>query len=191
MKIGYIRVSTEEQKIERQKTLLNAVNPEKLFIDCCSGKTMDRPELQAMLAFIREGDTVIVESYSRLARSLIDLIKIVDIIKNRGAEFYSIKENSDTSTPAGKLIFNIFGALYEFERECLLERQKEGILEAKKQGKYRGRQKKDIDDDLFRKLYSEWKQGRITAVYFMDKIGLAHATFYRYIKNHEKNNRLT
>lgn len=185
MKIGYIRISTEEQKIERQKTLLESVNPEKIFIDVCSGKTLERPQLKSMLSFIREGDVVIVESYSRLARSLIDLIKIVDIIKNKGAEFYSIKENSDTSTPAGKLIFNIFGALYEFERECLLERQKEGIVEAKKAGKYRGRKPKSINVDLFNKLYSEWKQGQITAVFFMEKICLSPATFYRKIKEYE------
>lgn len=186
MKIGYIRISTEEQKIERQKTLLESVNPEKIFIDVCSGKTLERPQLKSMLSFIREGDVVIVESYSRLARSLIDLIKIVDIIKNKGAEFYSIKENSDTSTAAGKLIFNIFGALYEFERECLLERQKEGIAEAKKAGKYRGRKPKGINLDLFNRLYSEWKQGQITAVYFMEKICLSPATFYRKIKEYEK-----
>ena len=126
MRIGYIRVSTDEQNIERQEAALKAAGVEKIFMDKLSGKNMARPGLKEMLAYIRDGDIVIVESYSRLARSLKDLINIIDEIKNKKADFYSIKENSDTSSAAGKLIMNIFGALYEFERECLLERQKEG-----------------------------------------------------------------
>ena len=126
MRIGYIRVSTDEQNIERHEAALKAAGVEKIFMDKLSGKNMARPGLKEMLAYIRDGDIVIVESYSRLARSLKDLINIIDEIKNKKADFYSIKENSDTSSAAGKLIMNIFGTLYEFERECFIRTAKRG-----------------------------------------------------------------
>lgn len=181
MKIGYIRVSSNEQNTARQESILKEAGVERFFIDKMSGKDKARPELQNMLNFIRDGDIVIVESYSRLARSLKDLIYIIDEIKNRKADFYSIKENSNTATPAGQLILNIFGALYQFERECILERQKEGILEAKKQGKYKGIKPIVIDNNVFNKLYPDWIKGEITAVEFMKRLNLSPSTFYRRI----------
>lgn len=186
MRIGYIRVSTDEQTIERQEKALKAAGVEKIFIDKLSGKNMARPGLQELLAYIRDGDIVIVESYSRLARSLKDLINIIDEIKNKKADFYSIKENSDTSSAAGKLIMNIFGALYEFERECLLERQKEGIEIAKAAGKYKGRKPIKIDDDSFMQLYDSWIKNEIKTCDFMKKFGLKPSTFYRKINKIKK-----
>lgn len=179
MKIGYIRVSSAEQNIARQEKILLDAGVEKIYIDKMSGKNTERPALKELLSFIRDDDIVIVESYSRLARSLKDLINLVEIIKNKNAFFYSIKESSDTSSPAGKLIINIFGALYEFERECILERQKEGIIIAKAAGKFKGRKPIEIDEKEFKKNYILWKNHKIKSVDFMRKFKLKPATFYR------------
>ncbi len=179
MKIGYIRVSTVEQNTARQEQLLLDAGVEKIFIDKISGKNIERPALKQLLDYIRDDDIVIVESYSRLARSLKDLITITEYIKNKNAYFYSIKENSDTSSAAGKLIMNIFGALYEFERECILERQREGILIAKSEGKFKGRKPIQINEKEFKKDFILWKNNKIRTVDFMRKFNLKPATFYR------------
>jgi len=185
MKIGYIRVSTEEQSIERQEIILQEFGVEKIFIDKASGSNIDRKELQAMLQFIREGDVVIVESYSRLARNTKQLLDIVEVFKCKGVEFISKKEAIDTSTPAGKFMLTIFAGLYEFEREYSLERQAEGIALAKKAGKYKGRKPIEVDMVKFESLYSEWKQGKIMAVKMQKELGLTAPTFYRKVKLYE------
>ncbi len=186
MKIGYVRVSTAEQNTIRQEVLMRELGVDKVYIDKASGKNTARQELQNMLQFAREGDTVIVESYSRLARSTRDLLDNVDKLKNKGVEFISKKEAIDTSTPAGRLMLTIFAGLYQFERECTLERQAEGIAEAKKAGKYKGRKPITVDDGKFEGLYTEWKAGRITAVAMQKALGLTASTFYRRIKTYER-----
>lgn len=186
MRIGYIRVSTTEQNTARQEELLKEAKVEKVFIDKQSGKNMQRTGLLNMLDFIREGDIVIVESYSRLGRSLKDLIEIIDTIQKKNADFHSIKEKVDTSTPQGKLIFTIFAALYEFERECLLERQKEGIEIAKREGKYKGRKPINIDEKEFKEMYLLWTESKIKTCDFMKKFNLKPNTFYRRINNLKK-----
>ena len=138
-----------------------------------------------MLSYVREGDTVIVESYSRLARSTRDLLDIVETLKSKGVEFISNKESIDTSTPAGRLMLTIFGGLYQFERECMLERQREGIKEAKKAGKYKGRKPIDVDPKRFKMIYDEWKAGKITAVKAQKALALTAPTFYRRVKEYE------
>ena len=185
MKVGYVRVSTEEQNTIRQETLMQELGVEKIYIDKLSGKDAARRELQKMLDFVREGDTVIVESYSRMARSTRDLLDIVDTLKEKNAEFISKKENIDTSTPAGRLMLTFFAGLYQFERECMLERQAEGIREAKKAGKYKGRKPIDVDTLKFKALYAEWKSGRITAVKMQKQLGITAPTFYRRVKVYE------
>ena len=159
---------------------------DKIFIDKASGKNTERQELQNMLQFVRVGDTVIVESYSRLARSTRDLLDIVETLKSKGVEFISIKEAIDTCTPAGRLMLTIFAGLYQFERECTLERQAEGITEAKKLGKYKGRKPIDVDAGKFAELYAEWKAGRITAVAMQKALNLTAPTFYRRVKQYEQ-----
>jgi DNA invertase Pin-like site-specific DNA recombinase len=156
---------------------------EKIFVDRLSGKNTTRPELQNMLSYVREGDTVIVESYSRMARSTRDLLDIVDSLKNKNVDFISKKESIDTSTPAGRLMLTFFAGLYQFERECTLERQAEGIREAKKAGKYKGRIPIEVDAVKFRKLYTEWKKGDITAVSMRKQLGLTASTFYRRVNS--------
>lgn len=140
-KIAYIRVSSADQNEERQKVAMQHLNIDKYFIEKKSGKNMDRPQLQEMLEYIREEDVVYVEEFSRLGRSTEDLLKIVKIIEGKGARFVSIKENLDTTTPTGRLQMTVLAAIAEFEREMILERQREGIAIAKRAGKYRGRKK--------------------------------------------------
>ncbi len=185
MKVGYVRVSTEEQNTIRQEVLMQELGVDKVFIDKASGKNTARKELQNMLQFVRVGDTVIVESYSRLARSTRDLLDIVETLKSKGVEFISKKEAIDTCTPAGRLMLTIFAGLYQFERESTLERQAEGIREAKKAGKYKGRKPIGIDWDKFGKLYADWKAGKITAVAMQKAMNLTAPTFYRRVKEYE------
>ena len=185
MKVGYVRVSTEEQNTVRQEILMQELGVEKIYIDKTSGKDTARRELQKMLAFVREGDIVIAESYSRIARSVRDLLDIVESLNGKGVEFISKKENIDTTTAAGRLMLTIFGGLYQFERECMLERQAEGIREAKKAGKYRGRKPIEMDVIKFKALYKEWKAGKITAVSMQKQLGLSKQTFYRRVRDYE------
>jgi len=185
MKVGYVRVSTEEQNTIRQEVLMQELQVDKIYIDKASGKNKERRELQEMLNFVREGDIVIVESYSRLARSTRDLLDIVENLKIKGVDFISKKESIDTSTPAGRLMLTIFAGLYQFERECLLERQAEGIKEAKKAGKYKGRKPIAIDNFRFKTLYDQWKSGKITAVSMQKQLNLTAPTFYRRVKEFE------
>lgn len=193
-RVGYIRISTSEQHAERQEIALADCSP--VFRDICSGKNAQRPQLQQMLTYIRQGDTVVVESFSRLARSTTDLLQIVDFIKQKGAEIVSLKENFDTSTPAGRLMLTMFAALAEFERETILERQREGIQAAKKADaeriangldpvKYRGGLRIRVDQDDFRQEYRKWKSGKQTAVETMKKLKLKPTTFYRRVKEYE------
>ena len=138
---AYIRVSTEEQNYESQMEAMKDLEFAKVFTEKLSAKDTNRPELQNMLDYVREGDTVYVKDFSRLARSTKDLLNIIDIFENKKVKLISIKEKLDTSTPAGKLMVTMLGAIYEFERANLLERQKDGIAVAKKEGKYKGRKK--------------------------------------------------
>jgi DNA invertase Pin-like site-specific DNA recombinase len=159
---------------------------DKLFIEKASGKNTDRPQLREMLNYVREGDTVVVESYSRLARSTKDLLNIVDQLSEKNVNFISQKESFDTDTPQGKFILTVFAGLAELERETTLERQREGIAEAKKAGKYKGRKPIYIDKEKFKKVIEEWKAGNITAVEAQRRLKLKPSTFYRRVKDCEK-----
>ena len=139
MQVGYIRISTVGQNTARQEVLMRELGVEKVFVDRMSGKSADRPELKAMMAFVRQGDTVVVESISRFARNTKDLLELVEQLTAKGVEFISKKEAIDTTTPTGKFMLTIFGAVAELEREYILQRQAEGIAIAKQQGVYQGR----------------------------------------------------
>lgn len=132
MKVAYVRVSTAEQNEDRQIRALEKYNIEKWFIEKISGKDANRPKLQEMLDFVREGDVIYVHDLSRMARSTFDLLKISKLLQEKGANLVSNKESVDTTTPAGKLMFTMVGAIAEFERDVILERQREGIAWPKK-----------------------------------------------------------
>ena len=123
MKVAYVRVSTEEQNEARQIEALKKHGIEKGFTEKISGKSMDRPQLQAMLDYVREGDTVYIHDFSRLARSTRDLLEIVERLQAKGVHLVSNKENLDTGTPTGKLMLTMIAAINEFERQNLLDRQ--------------------------------------------------------------------
>lgn len=182
MKVGYIRISTAEQNEARQVTMMKESGVEKVFLDKLSGKDRNRPQLEEMLSFIREGDVVIVESFSRLARNPKDLLNIVEEINNKGALFVSLKENVDTSTPTGEFMLTVFGAVAKLERESILQRQAEGIEEAKAAGKYAGRKPINVDEEKLKSVYKKWKDGEITAKKAMEILNLKPNTFYRRIQ---------
>ena len=140
MKIGYIRVSTEEQNTVRQEVLMEELGVDEIYINKTSGKSSERPQLKKMMQFVRRGDVVIVESISRFARNTKDLLNLIEDLSVKDVTFISKKEAIDTTTPSGKFMLTIFGAVAELEREYILQRQREGIEIAKKQGKYKGRQ---------------------------------------------------
>ena len=189
MKVGYVRCSTEDQNPARQKKILEDAGCEKTYMDMLSGKDRNRPQLEEMLKFIREGDTVYVESISRLARSTKDLLNIIDEIKNKNALFVSEKEKIDTDTPQGKFMLTVSAAMADLERSQIKQRQAEGIAIAKANGVYTGRIPRPIDRMQFEQLYEQWKDGDITQKYMCKKLNMSRETLYRHIKNYEGNSR--
>ena len=180
MKIGYIRVSTQEQNTIRQEVLMASLGVDEVYIDRMSGKNTNRPELQKMMEYVRKGDTVIVEPISRFARNTRDLLELVEQLSAKGVEFVSKKEAIDTTPPTGKFMLTVFGAVAELEREYILQRQREGIAIAKEQGKYRGR--KPIEAPEFEQTIAKWKSGAITAAEAMRTLHMTKTTFYRRAK---------
>lgn len=178
MKIGYIRVSTEEQNTARQEVLLRDLGVDELFIDKASGKNVNRQELNRMLEYVRKGDTVIVESISLFARNTRDLLELVERLTAKDVEFVSKKEAIDTTTPTGKFMLTVFAAVAELEREHILQRQHEGITIAKEQRKYVGRKPLPLPDS-FEQTVTRWRCGEITATQAMRKLGMKPNTFYR------------
>ena len=180
--IGYARVSTQDQNEGRQLEVFRELGADKVFIDKCSGRDTARPQLTAMREYVREGDTVVVTEYARLARSVRDLLTILDELTAKGVEVRSVKEQFDTSTPHGKLMLTIFAGLAEFEREMILQRQREGIALARQQGKYRGRQPLPFDEKQFRREVRVWRAGEQTARETMKHLNMKPNRFYRKVK---------
>lgn len=180
MKIGYIRVSTTEQNTIRQEILMKELGVDEIYMDRVSGKNTQRPELKAMLEYVRKGDTVIVSEISRFARNTRDLLDLVETLTAKGVEFVSKKEAIDTTTPTGKFMLTVFGAVAELEREYILQRQKEGIAAAKEQGKYTGRKRNEYTD--LDRILEKWRGGRITATAAMKELGMSRSTFYRRVR---------
>lgn len=190
--IGYIRVSTKEQNTGRQYEDFTAkgIVLDKVFEDKMSGKNTERPELQAMLSYLREGDTLFVESFSRLARSTRDLLNIVAALTEKGVSFVSLKEDVDTTTSRGKFMLTVFAGLYELERDNILERQREGIDLALKEGRAYGRPKASFST-TFADNYKLWKKGQLKAVDFMRIENIPKSTFYKLVKRYEEDNNIT
>lgn len=182
MKVAYIRVSTVEQNEARQLEAMKSHNIEKYFTEKVSAKDTNRPQLQAMLDYVREGDTVYIHDFSRLARSTKDLLEIIELLHNKGVHLVSNKESIDTSTPQGKLMVTMLGAIYEFERANLLERQREGIAIAKAKGKYKGGQVKQIDDKIFNTYYQQYQKREINKIQFSKALNISRPTLDKLLK---------
>ena len=181
MKIGYVRVSTQEQNTIRQEKLMESLNVDELFLDKASGKSAEqRPELQRMMEYVRKGDTVVVESISRFARNTRDLLELVEKLTAKEVEFISQKEAIDTTTPTGKFMLTVVGAVAELEREYILQRQQEGIAIAKANGVYKGR--KPIQRPNFNQVVQLWRGGEISAAEAMRRLDLKPSTFYRKVR---------
>jgi DNA invertase Pin-like site-specific DNA recombinase len=184
MNIAYIRVSTIEQNEARQIKALEVYNIDKTFMEKVSAKDTNRPQLTTMIDFAREGDTIYVHSLDRLARSTMDLLNIVGSLEVKGIHLVSDKENIDTSTATGKLMLTMIGAIATFERENMLERQKEGIAIAKAEGRFKGRKAIDFPDN-WEDVYSKWKKRELTGTEAMDQLELKRNTFYKLVKDYE------
>ena len=183
-KVGYIRVSAIDQNTERQEVALKELKVDKIFTEKLSGKNTNRPELHRMLDYVREGDTLYIESISRLARSTKDLF-LVQVLQEKGVDLVSLKENIDTTTPQGRFILTIFGALSELERENILQRQREGIEIAKQNGKVLGRPVIESPKD-WDKVIALWNRGEITAREAMKRLNMNRGTFYRRLQSQKK-----
>jgi DNA invertase Pin-like site-specific DNA recombinase len=183
--IAYVRVSTVEQNDSRQVEALTKHNIDKWFEEKISAKDTNRPQLQAMLDYAREGDTVYIHDLSRLARSTKDLLDIVEQLQKKGIELVSNKESIDTKTPTGKLMLTMIGAIHEFERANLLERQREGIVIAKKDGAYKGRKKIEYPEN-WEEVYKQYKCRKLKGYEAMEQLGLKKNTFYGLISEYEE-----
>lgn len=184
-KVAYIRVSTVEQNEERQIEGLKKYGTfDKQFIEKVSAKDMNRPKLQSMLEYVREGDTIYVLDFSRLARSTKDLLDIVEMLKEKKVELVSDKENIDTNTATGELLLTMIAAINNFERANLLERQREGIAIAKNKGIYKGRKKIQFPKN-WEDVYGQYKSRGIKGKEAMEKLKLKRNTFYKLLREHE------
>lgn len=187
MRIAYIRVSTIEQNEQRQIEAMQKYDIEKWFTEKISAKDTNRPKLQELLEFAREGDTIHIHDFSRLARSTRDLLDIVEQLNVKGVHLISNKENIDTSTPTGKLMLTMIGAINEFERVNLLERQREGIVIAKRNGKYKGGKRKTISN--FAEYYARYMSREITKSALATELHISRPTLDRMIKEYKQENK--
>ena len=187
-KIAYVRVSSIDQNIARQKEAIEEyVKIDKWFIDKTSGKDKNRPKLNQMLEYVRKNDTVYIHSIDRLARNTMDLLNIAKDLTEQGIKLHSLKDSFVfDNTPTGKLLLTVLGAVAEFERAIAKERQLEGIAIAKKNNVYKGRKKIKINKKLFEELYSDYKKGYITQVEFARRLNVSRSTLYRRIKKYEE-----
>ncbi|HPM02585.1 MAG TPA: recombinase family protein [Candidatus Cloacimonadota bacterium] len=181
MKIGYARVSTYEQNLDLQIDDLKKNGCEKIYEEKVSGSKADRPILQDMLKNLRNGDVLVVWKLDRLGRSLKDLLGIVSGLQNRGVELVSLKESIDTTSSTGKLIFSIFGALAEYEKDIIRERTMAGLNSARARGIVGGRKKRLSDKDvaMLRNLAND---KTISISVICNRFGISRKTYYNYLK---------
>ncbi len=182
MKVAYIRVSTEEQNEARQLEAMKDKGIDLYYTEKVSAKDTDRPELQKMLAYVRKGDTVYVHDFSRLARSTKDLLNIIEILQEKEVTLVSNKENLDTSTATGKLLVTMIAAINEFERENLLERQREGIKIAKEKGIYKGGKPKTVNRSQLERYKKDLKEKRITKKRCAELLGISRPTLDKWLE---------
>ena len=186
-KYGYIRVSAVDQNEDRQQIAIRGFNipPENIFTDRQSGKNTARPGLQKLLAAVKSNDTIVVESVSRFARNTRDLLDLIEKLTVKGVEFVSQKENIDTTTPTGKFMLTVLGAVAELEREYILQRQREGIQAAKVRGVHLGRPPTGFPEN-FPKTVNLWERGKLPIEEALERTGLKKTTFFALLKKHRE-----
>lgn len=186
MNIGYVRVSTVDQNEARQVEALKKYGIEKWYSEKVSGKNLNRPKLQEMLDFVREGDTIFIHDFSRISRSVKDLLSLIDLLEAKKVHLVSLKENLDTSTPGGRLMLTMIGAINEFERANLLERQAEGIAIAKAKGKYKGRKAIEINE-AFIEGYNKYLARKLSKSALAKELGVSRPTLDKLINEYNNN----
>lgn len=184
MKLAYVRVSTIDQNEARQVEALKKHGIEKWFTDKVSAKDTNRPKFQELLSFAREGDTIYIHDFSRIARNTKDLLEIVEAFNKKGINLISNKENIDTSTPTGILMLTMIGAINEFERAILLERQREGIEIAKREKKFKGR--KEVNIPNFAQYYDMYMRREANKTKLAKMLQISRPTLDRLMKEHEE-----
>jgi len=180
MRIGYARVSTEEQNEDAQLDALNAACCEKLYIEKCSGKSKNRPELDRMIDSLRKGDIVVVQRLDRLGRSLKDLIELLDGFKQQGVLFISLNENIDTTTAIGELAFHLIGSIAQFERRLISERTKAGLDAARARGRKGGRKAKLTPSDI-KKAKAMLNDPQMTKAEVAEHFGVSRPTLNKWL----------
>lgn len=180
MLVGYARVSTEDQNPDLQRRALKEAGCKKIFVEKASGAQRDRPQLVAALDYMRQGDTLCVWKLDRLARSLKQLIETVETFDERGTHFLSLTEKIDTSTPSGRLVFHVFGALAEFERGLIRERTLAGLASARARGRVGGRPK-SVSDATVKAAKAMLQAGEMTVTEIAKQLGVSPSTLYRYL----------
>ena len=180
-KFAYVRVSLIEQNEARQLEALKDYRIHKIFVEKLSGKDLHRPLLMQLLDTVRDGDTIYVLDFSRLARNTKELLAVVEQLNNDGVTLISLKEKIDTSSAPGKLFLTILAAIYEFERTNGKERQMEGVAIAVKQGKYKGRKKIEKPNE-WSDIFSQYMERKLTAEKAMEKLSIKRNTFYKWKK---------
>ena len=181
MKIGYARVSTQDQNLDRQLDNLRAAGCERIFNEKMTGTKSDRPELKAMLLTLRSGDILVIDSFSRLSRSTKDLLALVDQLTSMNVHLVSLKENLDTTTATGKLMLTMLSALSQFERDLIAERTIDGLKAARARGRHGGRPRSGTDKERSQ-AYAMYQANVMSGQEIADKFGISLSTLNRWIR---------
>lgn len=185
MKIGYARVSTQEQELSLQLDALKEAGCDKVYQEKFSGSQKERPQLNELLDFLREHDTIVVWRLDRLGRSLRDLLGLVAQIQKKGASLVSLNDAIDTTTPQGTLVFHIFAALAEFERQLIRERTKAGLQSARARGRHGGRPR-GLSQDAENKaaaVEALYKENKLSTTEICNKLNISRGTLYKYLRH--------
>lgn len=184
MKIGYARVSTKDQRLDLQIDALKRAGCGKIFSDVISGVSTERPNLDAMLSQCRAGDTIVIYKLDRLGRSLVHLVNLVNKLMEEGIHLQSLTDNLDTSTSQGKLMFNVFASLAEFERDLIRERTQAGLKAARARGRVGGRPKglsKESEATSYAAV-ALYREGKLSVQQISDRLGISKMTLYKYLR---------
>jgi DNA invertase Pin-like site-specific DNA recombinase len=176
-KFGYARVSTEHQSLDRQMDALKNYGVDLIYNEKITGTKRDRPELDKMLERMTQGDTVVIESLSRLGRSTKDLIELTEVFQQKGVHLISLKESIDTSTATGKLLFTLMSAIAQFERDCIADRTREGLSAARARGRVGGRPK--INGEQVKKAVKLYNTKQYSLAEIEEMTGVKRSTLYR------------